>query len=425
MAERTLPSGFDHTTPKTEPYENVAPLVSSYNERIRPVLDALDNLRRLNITKEGIQLPTIVVVEKLVQIQAVSISKLLPEIVKKINDKLGSQLSKLEKFPRKLTSLVDVMSAFMHIFGLARESLSKILLRGEFDEYPDDKQMHCTARLVEMLEQYSNDLREGSEGDAEKKFLMEEIRVLEETKRIGLPNFIPRTAFLTRLGHKVKAISCMSIEFIDKLWDYLEEVVLAVLKHHSEHYHQLQTCTKLVERKLIAKMKEKSMKYMEEVLEMEKLTDYTCSPEYTSEYNKLIASQHFLVERVNANSSQINVKGFGEIKVSHLSQCITLLPQAFDLRVRLAAYWKIVLQRLIDNTALHLQFSIFNLLNEDVGYEVLKDMVSSSEGGIERLFEETPSVSVKRDELNRSIKVLKESKEVMASIIDKISTYGN
>ncbi|MCI42466.1 dynamin-related protein 4C-like, partial [Trifolium medium] len=40
----------------------VAPIVSSYNEKIRPVLDALENLRRLNIAKEGIQLPTIVVV---------------------------------------------------------------------------------------------------------------------------------------------------------------------------------------------------------------------------------------------------------------------------------------------------------------------------------------------------------------------------
>ena len=36
--------------------------MSSYNERIRPVLDAMENLRRLNITKEGIQFPSIVVV---------------------------------------------------------------------------------------------------------------------------------------------------------------------------------------------------------------------------------------------------------------------------------------------------------------------------------------------------------------------------
>lgn len=46
-----------------EPLNFIVPLmVSSCNEKIRPVLDAVENLRRLNITKEGIQLPTIVVV---------------------------------------------------------------------------------------------------------------------------------------------------------------------------------------------------------------------------------------------------------------------------------------------------------------------------------------------------------------------------
>nr|GMD13187.1 dynamin-related protein 4C-like [Ipomoea batatas] len=39
-----------------------APIISSYNDRIRPLLDCVDNLRRLKITQEGIQLPTIVVV---------------------------------------------------------------------------------------------------------------------------------------------------------------------------------------------------------------------------------------------------------------------------------------------------------------------------------------------------------------------------
>ncbi|CAN1217798.1 Dynamin-related protein 4C [Linum perenne] len=39
------------------------PIVSSYNDKIRPLLDAIDKLRHLNVAaKEGIQLPTIVVV---------------------------------------------------------------------------------------------------------------------------------------------------------------------------------------------------------------------------------------------------------------------------------------------------------------------------------------------------------------------------
>lgn len=38
------------------------PIVSSYNEKIRPILEAVDKLRRLNVTQEGVPLPTIVVV---------------------------------------------------------------------------------------------------------------------------------------------------------------------------------------------------------------------------------------------------------------------------------------------------------------------------------------------------------------------------
>ncbi|XP_073047461.1 putative dynamin-related protein 4A [Primulina eburnea] len=38
------------------------PLVSCYNDRIRPLLDVVDKLRNLNIMQEGIQLPTIVLV---------------------------------------------------------------------------------------------------------------------------------------------------------------------------------------------------------------------------------------------------------------------------------------------------------------------------------------------------------------------------
>ncbi|KAI8025042.1 putative dynamin-related protein 4A [Camellia lanceoleosa] len=44
------------------PTPDVPPLTSSYNDRIRPLLDAVDKLRHLKVAQEGIQLPTIVVV---------------------------------------------------------------------------------------------------------------------------------------------------------------------------------------------------------------------------------------------------------------------------------------------------------------------------------------------------------------------------
>lgn len=97
--------------------------------------------------------------------------------------------------------------AFMHIVGLVKESLRKILIRGEFDDYPDNDNMHCTARLVEMLDDYSKDLNECPESNDTENFLMEEMKLLEEAKWIGLPNFMPRHTFLALLQVKMKGIA--------------------------------------------------------------------------------------------------------------------------------------------------------------------------------------------------------------------------
>ncbi|KAJ7968792.1 Dynamin-related protein 4C [Quillaja saponaria] len=131
-----------------------------------------------------------VLAQKLVQIQAASISKRLPEMVKKINEKLNANLSELQTLPKSMTSAADAMTAFMRIIGLAKESLRKILLTGEFDEYPDEKKMHCTARIVEMLDNYSDQLHQCPESDPCKNFLVEEISVLEESKLYNIKHLV-------------------------------------------------------------------------------------------------------------------------------------------------------------------------------------------------------------------------------------------
>lgn len=60
ISETKIPLHAKLDSPSVERVD--PPIVSSYNEKIRPILDVVENLRRLNITKEGIQLPTIVVV---------------------------------------------------------------------------------------------------------------------------------------------------------------------------------------------------------------------------------------------------------------------------------------------------------------------------------------------------------------------------
>lgn len=369
-----------------------------------------------------------VLAHKLVHVQAMIISKTLPEIIKKINEKLANSIHELENLPANLSSLADAMSAFLQIISLSRDSLKKILLIGEFEEYPDDKQMHCTARLVDMLNSYAGELQ-NCESNITKDFLIDEIKVLEEAKIIGLPNFMPRTAFLTLLQRKVRGVSYLPVNFVDSVWNYLETVVTSVMNCHSANYYQLQLSIRRAAEHLITKKKKNSVQHVLQAVEMEKLTDYTCNSDYLQEYKKLMANQEaFLKEVLNANgkSSTVNLEGHGDIEVAHLKKYQhVLLTQAFDLKARLIAYWKIVQRRLIDVIALHLMLSINELVNVDLQKEICNELLSSSGGGVERLLEESPSMSGKRQKLSRSVKVLKESKETVANIMDRIGNYGD
>ncbi|KAJ7968793.1 Dynamin-related protein 4C [Quillaja saponaria] len=370
-----------------------------------------------------------VLAQKLVQIQAASISKRLPEMVKKINEKLNANLSELQTLPKSMTSAADAMTAFMRIIGLAKESLRKILLTGEFDEYPDEKKMHCTARIVEMLDNYSDQLHQCPESDPCKNFLVEEISVLEESKLVGLPNFLPRAVFFVILQRKVKEISGTPVGFVNQVWSYIGDIVISVLARHSENYCQLQMSIGRAGQTLIGKMKEKCVNQVKEIVEMEKLTDYTCHPEYMSEYNRLSAQQEAFLEYVYNNVDyppQFNLKGIGMVDVGFLEHYSNnVLQQAFDLKVRMIAYWKIVLKRLIDYMALHLQYNIKHLVNKDLEVEIVNELLGPQGFCIERLLEESPSLAVKREKVRRSITKLREAIEVLSNVMDRITCFGD
>ncbi|KAL8556803.1 hypothetical protein ACS0TY_004316 [Phlomoides rotata] len=90
--------------------------------------------------------------------------------------------------------------------------------------------------------------------------------------------------------------------------------------------------------------------------------------------------------------------------------------------MRLAAYWKIVLKRLVDCMALHMVFGIQKLVNKEMEGEIVSELMGGQGKGLEKMMEESTSVAEKRKRLNSSIKLLRESKEVVSTIIDQVST---
>ncbi|XP_057800093.1 dynamin-related protein 4C-like [Salvia miltiorrhiza] len=377
------------------------------------------------ISKSMVGVP--ILAHKLVQVQAKIIVKCLPEIVRKINEKLSSNVEDLNKLPRNMTNVAEAMTAFMHVLGAAKESLRKIMLRGEFNEYPNDKEMHCTARLTEMLNQYSQDLQSlGGAEEPKVAFLVKEMSVLEESKSIGLPNFLPRAAFMTLFQGKVNALSLAPVEFLDKMWSYIEKVVVAVLMQKAENYPQLLSSTRKAAQNLVATNKHKSVAWVTDMVEMEKVSDYTCHPDYSASWNKLMSHQKEFKEILGDpnRAPRLNMEGFGVVEVGHLRSLGVVVQEAFDIKMRLTAYWKIVLRRMVDFMALHLLFTIQNLINRDMEAEIINEIVGAQGNGLEKMLEESPGVAEKKERLKNSIRLLNESKEVVSNIMDQISALS-
>ncbi|RWR75010.1 dynamin-related protein 4C [Cinnamomum micranthum f. kanehirae] len=368
-----------------------------------------------------------VLAQKLVEIQAASIARCLPEIVKKINDKLNQNVDELSQMPQNLASAGDAMKALFHITGAAKDSLKKILLQGEFEEYPEDKKMHCTARMADMLHDFSNQLYSKSAEDTlSGNFLIDEIKLLEESEGIGLPNFIPRTVFLVLLQRKVDQIAVLPLVFMTKMWSYIEDVVGDVLTRHLAAYPQLKSATIRATQNLLAQSKKQSENHVRELVQMEMIADYTSNPEYMKNWASLMAQRDRLMEVIR-NASQpslFNLNGFGQVQVGHLRQKSSMVEQAFDIKMRVTVYWKIVVMRLVDSLAMHLLFSLQKLVNHDMLHGIVDELMGPQRGGIERMLEESPSLAGKRERMNRSIKLLKQSKDVVANIMDRISADG-
>ncbi|KAL0393553.1 UNVERIFIED_CONTAM: Dynamin-related protein 4C [Sesamum latifolium] len=138
-----------------------------------------------------------------------------------------------------------------------------------------------------------------------------------------------------------------------------------------------------------------------------------------------MSHQNKLMETLNDQSkpTKIQIEGLGDVDVAHLRSNVGIVQEAFDLRMRLTAYWKVVLRRLVDSMALHLLFSIQNLLNKEMETEIITEVIGPEGNGLERMLNESPTVAEKRNRLKNSIKLLKESKDVVSNIMDRIATY--
>lgn len=127
------------------------------------------------------------------------ISKCLSEILKKRNKKLAATEGGLSSLLLKLNSSVESINLIPSILILAK-----------------NKEIHCTSRLVEMLDGYSANLNKGNPL-SNNSFPIYEISALEESKGIHVNNFLIPGVFLSMLQKWVDTIFTMLKTFMDNM----------------------------------------------------------------------------------------------------------------------------------------------------------------------------------------------------------------
>ncbi|RLN15506.1 hypothetical protein C2845_PM02G31090 [Panicum miliaceum] len=380
--------------------------------------------RLFHIDKSMVGIP--VLAQRLMQIRAAIIAKCLPDIVKQINDSLSRSSAELDQMPQDINSVADAVRVFFQIVKQVCNSLEKVLVRGDFEEYPDEREFHGTARIAEMLSGYAKKLPAQCPTSSDEPFLMEEVRILEETKGINLPNFLPRSAFLVLLKKKVETIDQVPQDLANDVWAYVEGLVMKILQKHSDNFPQMQSPCRRAVQSLMEKARARSAQHVRELIAMELVEDYTANPDYMKTWAEIMEGFDKFMEAVEDTSkpTRITLEGFGEVDVSHLRAYADLAGKAFDLRARLTAYWKSIVLRLVDGLALHVLLSVKLLVEKDLEEELGNELLANKLAGVEKMLAPPPSTGTKRERLRKSIVLLRQSKEVVANIMDRISAAG-
>lgn len=118
--------------------------------------------------------------------------------------------------------------ALLALMEAAKESLRKILVLGDFSEYPLDGNMHCTDRFAVMFSCYLDDVEAQHENVAE--FLTKELKYLDAFGDVGMPEEVmSRSVFLAILSQLLDEIHPKPADFVSGVWDYVEAVLSSVI----------------------------------------------------------------------------------------------------------------------------------------------------------------------------------------------------
>ncbi|KAK1440037.1 hypothetical protein QVD17_05863 [Tagetes erecta] len=328
------------------------------------------------------------------------------QIVGKIMLDLKRSEADLARYQATFDSASDAIPRIVRSITNANISIRKLFVTQEYEEYPDEMDMHVGPEISDRFLKLTNTLLY-LKHDTRRPFLTFELWLLNETNWPSLTNFLPLSLAI-RLLDDLFSYAHKPIEsFLEDLISYVECVVVRILLDHGKQHVRMHETLKKMARLLVNHVKERFKDKVEDLINLEKKAIFTSSDQYPAR----LYETHKVTLPIDKTFASIEGMGY-HVKVDHLNIYPSYqVDSAFQLKQLMVVYWDFVVQRFVDYCALYFQ-SIMNEMMAEGVMKVMEDFLMKGITDESILPRPAPTVDINKQNLENRIdeltKIMKE-----------------
>lgn len=350
---------------------------------------------------------------RLTSLLAERVSAAIPKIKTDIDAKLNKREAELAALPRGWSGAAEALGEFVSVTDKRRHNMRQ-LLQGENDEFPDDKEMHYAPRLHEIFKDFGEEVRAAQSSFLSGEYTKVCALAMEEARGVSLSNVNPPRVMHLLVKREVANISAICARLADTSCDYVMEVSFVVARHTAAIYPLLVSSFQQAIASVMENARQECQEYITGKMSTEANFVFTNNPDYMDTVNKTRAS---IKKEMEATQLFTKTCGAGTLVPAPtdkaglaINDLVSNDDQAVvDVQVNMHAYWKVVLDRLIDDIPMKIRRRLEAGVLEEVDANLRTEVCSQ----VEDFMRELPEIQNKRMRLHERIKKLKEAAVIM------------
>lgn len=99
----------------------------------------------------------------------------------------------------------------------------------------------------------------------------------------------------------------MPRELVETIWAYIEKIAIQMMLRHCENHPQLKSAAQMAVHGIIDKMRGHSCKFVEDMVKMELVSDYTSNLDYLNSWVQLMKEERLFMEAIEDHSKPTKI----------------------------------------------------------------------------------------------------------------------